>query len=205
MKLWKDVDLERERRGFIEARKNHVSMWGVSLVFVLIFLLTWLSSWILLKIGLKSMPWRYALNILVGYAAFFGGIRIWADFQKRHPSDRNKNSKFGGFDLPMVYAEGCLIFVVLIPVALLIAVLFSWVGTSLLLEVAFEIAFAGALVRRMGEIQEVGNWHVVLFQKTRWWVALLILVVCAGAYYCQSKYPTTVNIAQVWTQWKAEK
>lgn len=33
MKLWKDVDLERERREFIETRKNHVSVWGVALIF----------------------------------------------------------------------------------------------------------------------------------------------------------------------------
>ena len=205
MKQRDDIDLERERRGFIEARKNRVSMWGVSLVFALTLFVTWLSSWLLLKMGLQSMPLRYALNILAGYGAFFCAIRVWADYQKRHPSERQANSDSAAFDFPAVDADGCLFFIALIAAAFLMGALFAWVGTSLLLEVAFEVAFAGALVRRMGRTQEIGNWHVVVFQKTRWWVALLIIVVCAGSQYCQSKYPDTVNIVQVWKQWKAEK
>ncbi len=205
MKPWKDVDLERERRSFIDARKKHVSMWGVSLVFAFTLFVTWLCSWVLLKMGLQSMPWRYALNILAGYGAFFCAIRIWADYQKRHPSERQADSESAAFDFPTVDAEGCLIFVLLIGAAFLIAVLFAWVGTSLLLEVAFEVAFAGALVRRMGEIQEVGNWHIVVLKKTCWLVALLMIGVCAGASFCQSKYPNAVNIAEVWKLWKAEK
>ncbi len=205
MKIWKDVDLEHERRDFIDARKNHVSMWGASIAFVLIFIVTWMSSWLLLKMGLQSMPLRYAINILVGYGAFFAVIRVWADYQKKHPVVRNKNSDWGSFDLPGADAEGCLIFVALIAAGFVIAGLFMWIGTGLLLEVAFEVAFAGALVQRMGQIHEVGNWQVVLFQKTRWWVILLILAVCSGAFYCQNKYPGAVNMAEVWKQWKAEK
>lgn len=205
MKIWKDVDLEHERRGFIDARKNHVSMWGASFAFASIFIVTWLSSWLLLKMGLQSMPLRYAINILVGYGAFFGVIRVWADYQKRHPVVRHKNSDWGSLDLPGADAEGCLIFMGLIAVGFVIVGLFMWIGTGLLLEVAFEVAFAGALVRRMGQIEEVGNWHVVLFQKTCWWVVLLILVVGAGAFYCQNKYPGAVNMSGVWKQWKAEK
>lgn len=205
MTPWKDVDLERERRSFIDVRKKHVSMWGVSLVFAFVLILTWFCSWVLLKMGLQSIPWRYAINILAGYGAFFCAIRVWADFQRKHPTERQSNSDSGAFDFPAVDADGCLIVLVLIGAAFLIAVLFSWVGTGLLLEVAFEVAFAGALVRRMGQIQEVGNWHVVLFQKTCWLVALLMVVVCAAAYHCQSKYPNAVNVAQVWKLWRAEK
>lgn len=205
MTPWKDVDLERERRSFIDVRKKHVSMWGVSLVFAFTLFLTWFCSWVLLKMDLQSMPWRYALSILAGYGAFFCAIRIWADYQKKYPSERQINSDSSALDFPAVDAEGCLIFVLFIGAAFLIAVLFAWVGTGLLLEVAFEVAFAGALVRRMGEIQEVGNWHIVLFKKTCWLVALLMVVVCASAYYCQSKYPKAATITQVWKQWTAEK
>jgi hypothetical protein len=37
------------------------------------------------------------------------------------------------------------------------------------------------------------------------WLVLLVAVVCSGAYFCQNKYPSAVNIAGVWKQWKAEK
>jgi hypothetical protein len=205
MKLWKDVDFERERRGFIKARKNHVSMWGVSLAFAVVFAVTWLSSWLLLNAGMQSMPLRYAINILIGYGAFFCVIRVWADYQKKHPSERHENSDLGSFDLLGADGEGCLFVIALIAIGFLIAGLFMWVGTSLLLEVAFEVAFAGALVRRMGHIQEVGNWHIVLFQKTYVWLVLLVAVVCSGAYFCQNKYPGAVNMSGVWKQWKAEK
>jgi hypothetical protein len=197
-----DVELERRKRNFIAARENKLSILALSLVFAATLAATWLASTGLLWLGLKSMPLRYAASILIGYGTFFMAVRIWADFQKAHPADRGSNSTDGYFDMPSGSEEGCLVVAIIVIAAVVLATLLSWLGAVVMLEVAFEVIFAGVLVRRVGRLDEVGQWAQVLFKRT-WWLALLILLVTSGiAHHYQSKYPLAAKVSDVWKMGK---
>jgi hypothetical protein len=201
MRLWSKQDHDKEKHDFVEARKEHVSWLGLSLVFGVTFFTTWLVSAATLRQGLVSMPLRYALAMLVGYGIFFASVRVWADFQKKHPSERSKsgdwNGDFGG-DLPGADAEGCLIAFAALAVAFIFSALVAWFGSVLFLEVAFEVIFAGVLVRRFGRSNyEVGGWKILLFRRTWLFVTALIVSVSAGAHYLQSQYPEARSLYEV--------
>ena len=74
--------------------------------------------------------------------------------------------------------------------ALLVAGLF-WAsgGFTALLEVAFEVAFTGTVVRRLGRTEIVGNWAGRLFAGT-WLHALVALLLLVGvAAWLQRRAP----------------
>jgi small neutral amino acid transporter SnatA (MarC family) len=147
-----DLELERRKRSFISVREKRLSILALSLVFTATLVATWLASAGLLLFGVRSMPLRYAASILVGYGVFFLAVRVWADYQKAHPADRPKSGEQWPVDVPVVGAEGCLIVLVLFGVGVLVAGVLSWLGTVVMLEVAFEVVFSGILVRRMGKL-----------------------------------------------------
>jgi hypothetical protein len=193
-----DLELERKKRAFISERENRLPLLGLSLVFGITFLSTWLCSAALLKIGLTQMPVRYGLSILAGYAMFFVAVRVWSDFQRRRPSVDASNTNWPDISLPVNDAEGCLFVIALMAVGVLLAGLATWLGAVVMLEVAFEVAFAGLLVRRMGKLQRVGDWKKVLFQHTRGLVVSILLATTVLAYYYQTKYPQAVKLSDVW-------
>jgi hypothetical protein len=193
-----DVELERRKRSFIAARENRLSILALSLVFTATLAATWLASAGLLLLGLHAMPLRYAASILVGYGVFFLAVRVWADYQRSHPADRAKSGEQWPIDMPVYDAEGCLVVLALLGIGILIAGVLSWLGAVVMLEVAFEVVFAGILVRRMGRLDEVGQWAQILFKRT-WWLALLVLIAITGvAHHYQSKYPLATKVSDVW-------
>jgi hypothetical protein len=193
-----DIELERRKRSFIAARENRLSILALSLVFTTTLVATWLASAGLLWLGLTPMPLRYAASALVGYGVFFIAVRIWADFQKAHPADRANNGNNWSFDVLSGGEEGCLVIGIIgIAVVVLVALL-SWLGAVVMLEVAFEVVFAGILVRRAGKLDEIGQWAKLLFKRT-WWLALLVLIAVMGvAQHYQSKYPQATKVSDVW-------
>ncbi|MBS7808757.1 hypothetical protein [Variovorax sp. PCZ-1] len=198
MKPWNEAKLESERNVFVEARKHRTSALGLSLVFVVTLIATWLASAALLKQTALSMSWRYVAAMCVGYAVFFCAVRIWADFQKRHPVERGNSSWDMPTDIPAVDAEGCFFVVIFFFLALLLAGTISWLGVPILLEVAFEVAFAGAVVRRMGQVDYyVGGWHWVLLKKTAWILVMLMILVYFGAQYLQKQHPSIRTMADI--------
>jgi hypothetical protein len=193
-----DVELERRKRNFIAARENRLSILALSLVFIATLAATWLASTGLLWLGMKSMPLRYAISILVGYGVFFLAVRVWADYQRTHPADSQNNNGDWSFDVPSGGEEGCLVVAALFLAGLLIAAVISWLGAVVMLEVAFEVIFAGVLVRRLGRLDEVGQWAQILFKRT-WWMILLIAILVANiAYHYQAKYPDATKASDVW-------
>ena len=124
----------------------------------LIFGATWLSGWLfsaaLLKQGVTSMPLRYALAFLGAYLVFFGCVRLWCEFIQRDRGSGSDGSVLDGFMID----EGCL-WVLAVLVAATLPVLVFWLtgGFSALLEVAFEVAFAGTVVRRLGRTEMIGE------------------------------------------------
>ena len=199
---WDRGDYQRERQNYIAATQHREPMLLVSTV---IFTATWLAGWgastLLLWSGMTSMPLRYGLGFLLAYGVFFGCVRLWCNqVAERRESGGGNLGLDGGVD-----GEGCLIVMAAIALGLLVASLF-WMsgGAAALLEAAFEVAFAGTVVRRLGRTEIVGNWAGALFLNT-WPQALAMLLVLIGiAATLQRTAPSTTTFADavsvVWAQ-----
>ena len=190
---WDYREYLRQRRNFLAHRGEHHPM---VLATSLIFTATWLAGWLisagLLLLGMHSMPLRYALAFLVSYGAFFICVRVWCN-SVHH--DRGGND-LSGVDL-LGGGEGCLVVLAIMLACLLIAGAF-WAsgGFTVLLEAAFEVAFAGTVVRRLGRTEIVGNWAGRLLAGT-WaqaFTALVLLVTFAA--WLQHKAPAATTLSQ---------
>jgi hypothetical protein len=190
---WDRGDYQRERQNYIAATQRREPMLLVS---TLIFTMTWLAGWgvsaLLLWGGMASMPLRYGLGFLLAYGVFFACVRLWS----RRVAERGEAGG-GNFGLDSaVDGEGCLIVMAAVALGLLVAGLF-WMsgGMAALLEAAFEVAFAGTVVRRLGRTEIVGNWARALFVNT-WPQALAMLLVLIGiAATLQRLAPGTTTFA----------
>lgn len=207
---WDRGRYEREKRNFIERRQHFRAIYfHASLIFGATWLAGWACSWALLRFAaMGSMPLRYGISFLLSYLVFIGCVRVWADFMRPDPSGSERD-RYGGAQgadmLALGGGEGCAIFVVWMLLGLVAATAFSLTGgLPLLLEVAFELAFAGVVVRRLSGKQELGNWISVLLRNT-WWQALLALVLLVGlAAWLQGQAPQAKTFAQaVSVVWKA--
>ena len=183
---WDPARYEREKRNFIESRSRLRPLYfHVALIFTLTWLAGWACSWALLKFDVGSMPLRYGLSFLLAYLVFVGCVRVWADFMRAERS----GSDGGYFDLPVADGEGCAIVMACLLSGLLLAGIFAITGgLPLLLEVAFEVVFAGVIVKRLSRRQELGDWFAALVRHT-WLHALLawlVLVIVAGVLQHQA-------------------
>jgi hypothetical protein len=195
MEQWNTRKFESERNRFVASRQDHVSWTGLSMIFIATFATTWLTSAALHSTTSMQMPMRYLLAVLSGYVVFFLAVRVWSDFQKRLPQYRLKGEDLPLLDLSMGSEGFVFAAVIFTPLALILGGLLSWFGAAALLEVAFEVAFSGVLVRSIWRAEKtVGNWYWVLLRKTGWVALLLMLSVYFGTVYVQSRYPS-VNTA----------
>lgn len=194
---WDAARLAREKRNFVEARRNlRPVFFHVTLILTVTWAAGWASSWALLKMGMSSMPARYAISLFLSYLVFIAAVRVWSDFVK---ADRRSDG--GGWDgsgLEMFGADagGCLVVAAIFLVAMIVAAVFALTGgLPLLLEVAFEVAFAGVVVRRVSRTQLVGDWLGALIRNT--WlhalVAFCALVTIAAVL--QSRAPEATTFA----------
>jgi hypothetical protein len=195
--FWTRTEYEREKRNFIETRLRFRSVYLHSVV---IFSVTWLSGWlwsaVLLKFGLVSMPLRYAISFVLAYVVFLGAVRVWADCMK---SERDGGSWDGaGLDAaPGDLGEGCFFVLAAMLIAFVVAGLFTLTGgLPLLLEAAFEVVFAGMLVRRLSRIEVMGNWAGRLFRSTWIHAGVTLLVLVAIAAGMQKRAPEAKTFSQ---------
>ena len=193
---WDTREYLRQRSAFLADRQRHHPMLTAT---TLILTATWFAGWgcsaLLLWIGgVVSMPVRYAISFVVSYAVFFLCVRAWCDTVQRNRCDEGS----GGFDVGGgMDAEGCLYVLGIGLVALIVAGMF-WAsgGFSALLEAAFEVAFAGTVVRRLSRTEIVGHWARSLLSNT-WMQALAALLVLVGiAAALQRAAPTASTFAQ---------
>jgi hypothetical protein len=203
MDFWDKRKERNERHLFVSRRLDLAPpITAVALIFAATWLCAWLASTALLALGLRRMPVRYVLAFVLAYICFFGFVRIWCDFAKRDPAYKNSSSNF---DIPNIDGgEGCLIVLGVFALAFILSGLFWAIGGyGLLLEVAFEIAFAGTVVRGIGKQSMLGNWPKALLQRT-WWIALAVMaVVVAIAGMMQSAAPDAVTMVQAYKAVKA--
>ncbi|MBC7608629.1 MAG: hypothetical protein H7228_03490 [Polaromonas sp.] len=197
---WDGARYAREKHDFIESRLRFRSVYfHASLIFAVTWLVGWLSSFLLLKSGVTLMAGRYAVSFLVSYLVFLGAVRIWADFM-RH-DERTSGSAgdgFGSFDVPSFGdGEGCVAVLAVLVLGLVIAGLFAMTGgLPMLLEVAFEVVFAGTIVRRMSRREMIGDWSSRLVSKTRLPALTSFVVLVGSAAWLQARVPGNQTFAE---------
>ncbi|HKX41843.1 MAG TPA: hypothetical protein VJO99_11845 [Burkholderiaceae bacterium] len=189
---WDSREYQRQRQTFFAGVERRQSM---LLITTLIFTVTWLVGWgcsaLLLHVGWNSMPLRYAASFLVSYAAFFGCARLWCN----QVAERRGGFDVGSLD-PGVDGDGCLVLLAALALALVVGGLF-WMsgGFAALIEAAFEVAFAGTIVRRLGRTERVGHWARALFAGT-WPQALAMCILLVGiAATLQRAAPGAITFA----------
>jgi len=196
---WKDYLLARQR--FVQTGERRASASGVALVFTATWLAGWACSALLLRFGhMRSMGLRYALSAMVAYAVFFAAVRLWAGVQtKERPGMEMDVSGIGSWSTD----EGCLIVLAVFLASLLAAVLLSMFGgLTALLEVAFEVAFAGVVVRRaFGQALVVGPWWQTLLRRTVLPALLVGTLLVALAALVQARDPQALTLGQAIEHW----
>jgi hypothetical protein len=191
---WDRERYEREKRNFIAWRQRFRSVYfHTALIFSLTWLAGWLWSWALLKLGMANMPLRYAISFFLSYVVFVACVRVWADIVR---AERGGQWDINALDFPSGDGEGCLVALAVLVLGLVAAGLFAMTGgLPLLLEVAFEVAFAGVVVRRLSYKVTLGNWVGALVKNT-WIHALAALLVLLGiAAVLQAKAPAATTFA----------
>lgn len=192
--IWDYRESLRQRRRFLADRgEHHPMMLATTLIFGATCLAGWLFSSLLLWLGLTAMPLRYALAFAAAYGVFFLCVRVWCN-SVHH--GRGGQSDGGSLDSPGFDGEGCLLVLAISFAAVLAAGLF-WAsgGFGTLLEVAFEVAFAGTVVRRLGRTEIVGNWAGRLFAGTWLHALVALLLLVGGAAWLQHKAPSASKLS----------
>ncbi|HKB58539.1 MAG TPA: hypothetical protein VKC56_00695 [Gallionellaceae bacterium] len=203
---WNQNRYETEKQGFIKRRLNNSPIWGqLTLVFAATWGSAWFSSWFLWHYfsqnhtWASNLPFRYAIAFIFAYACFFLAVRVWIEETKKEPEHQLPLQDFtDGGNLGAGDGEGCLIVVALIIIGFILGGFFlASGGASILLEAAFDAAFAGVVVRRpiLGDLV-LGDWKSTLLANT-WKRALLgFLVMLAMATVLHFKAPQATTIAQ---------
>lgn len=205
MDFW-EPHTERNKRHLFVSRRLDLAppVTAVALIFTATWLCAWLASSMLLALGLRNMPLRYALAFALAYACFFGFVRLWCDFAKREPEHKNAGNNFdiAGVD----GGEGCLVVLGVLALAFVLSGLFWAIGGyALLLEVAFEVAFTGTVVRGVGRQSMLANWPKALLQRT-WWMALITMLLLATfAGMMQRAAPEAATMSQAYKAIKAKQ
>lgn len=193
--------LERKQKFLADCEPQHgqVMFWHVWLMTTMTWLAGWVISALLKMKGLHNMPVRYAISFAGSYLVFAGLVRAWASYAQAYPMHRSGDSGGGYVDGPFIADEGC--FVVLgIGLFSLLMVGGVWLlgGFPLLLEVAFEVVFAGTVVRGIRPNFVLGQWFR-LFLDLTWLRAALIAACFVGiAAALQAKAPTATTFAEAW-------
>ncbi|MGZ5194191.1 MAG: hypothetical protein ACXWJM_02270 [Ramlibacter sp.] len=196
---WDRARHEREKRNFIETRLLFRAIYfHTALMFLVTWLAGWFCSYMLLRSGMASMPLRYALSFGFSYLVFMLCVRVWADsLRAAHSRDVGGNlldvADFASVD----GGEGCFIAIAAFALGLVVAALFAAAGgLPLLLEAAFEVVFAGVVVRRISGRRRVGEWAETLLRNTWRHAAVALIVLVSLAAWLQAKAPDARTFAQ---------
>ncbi len=207
MTRWDQSRYEQERETFIQRRVNLAPLWSqFTLVFAATWGAAWLCSWLLLRevapahAWARSLPGRYAVAFLFAYACFFLAVRIWIETARQEP-ERQGEPMSDVLDTAW-YAgdvgEGCLPALAVMLLGFIVGGLFLAVGGApMLLEAAFEAAFAGVVVSRpLRGTRVLGDWKAHLLASTWKQAAFSLAVLLAVATVLQSHAPQATTFAQ---------
>jgi hypothetical protein len=201
------------------------SLWvrfHMTLILLLVLLAGIGSSFVLLRLGVHSMPGRYVLAVLLGYALFVFGVRLWlwyaqralphlereiveVDEGTRRPSTppgrgRTDGSALGDLataaDVLGIAGDGCMVVAVvtLIVAALGGMVAYVLVATPELLgEAVVQVALMAAL-RRKGKAWDGGHWSGSVLRVT--WGPVLVAILAAAiiGFLIQARCPSATTL-----------
>jgi hypothetical protein len=201
------------------------SLWvrfHMTLILLLVLLSGIGSSVVLLRLGVRSMPVRYVLAVLLGYALFLLGVRLWlwyaqkalphlerevteVDDGTRRASMRPEGGSSDGSalgdlasaaDVLGIAGDGCVVVAV---VTLIVAALGGMVAyilaatPELLGEAVVQLALAAAL-RRKGKAWDGGHWSGSVFRATWGLVLIAIFAAVVIGLLIQAKCPSAVTL-----------
>jgi hypothetical protein len=204
MDNWNSQRYEQEKRSFIQRRIHQAPLWGqFTLLFGMSWGAAWLCSWFLLRFVADAQPWarslpmRYAVAFLFAYACFFLAVKAWIGIAKHEPEKQYGQMDWADGGTWGGDGEGCLIVLVVLLVGFIAGGIFLFAGGApMLLEAAFEAAFAGVVVRRplSGDIV-LGGWKMHLLKST-WKQALIgIVLLVTLAAWLQQQAPQATTFA----------
>ncbi len=194
----------------------------MTLILILVLLAGIGGGIVLLKLGVRSMPARYALSVLLGYAVFVLGVRLWLWYAHKAlphlerevieveqgarppslPPERDSSAGSTVVDLAssgdvLGYGgDGCLAVgvVILVVAAVAGAGVYILAATPELLgEAVAQLALTAAL-RRKGRVWDGGHWSGSVLRAT--WVPALMALVGAVilGLLLQAKCPAAVTL-----------
>jgi hypothetical protein len=204
MTNWNHSQYEQEKESFIRRRVKFAPLWGqFALLFAATWGAAWFCSWFLWRffapahVWAQSLALRYAIAFLFAYACFFLAVRLWIEVAKKEPERQLDSASFDLVPYP-ADGEGCLLALALLAAGFVVVGLFMAAGGApLLLEAAFEAAFAGVIVRRpiAGDLV-LGGWKARLFANT-WKQALAgLAALLAIAYVLHARAPQATTLAE---------
>ena len=201
------------------------SLWvrfHMTLILLVVVLVGVATNWILLQVGVRSMPLRYVAAVLVGYLFFFLGVRLWIRYVRatlphldrqilevhrgEMPALPLQWGWSGGHDsadhlgcLPEVVGlagDGCLVsaFATFILLALCGTTVYLVANAQELLGEALVQLVLAAALRRKGKAFDGGHWSGSVLRAT--WGPLLIAL-CLSAvtgFFVQGKCPSAVRL-----------
>ncbi len=177
----------------------------VTLILAVVVMVGLLANWLALHLGLRTMAVRYPLGVLVGYVAFFAGVKVWLGYAETALSPKLRAElvrveldprpgvsevveppkrpwwEHVDLDLPDPGdGEGCLLVaVVLVVVMVLFGVGAFVVGEApfILGEALVQFSLAAALRGRARQI-DTGHWSGAVLRST--WVPAFVVLLLAG-------------------------
>jgi hypothetical protein len=176
----------------------------VTLILVVVVMVGLLANWLALHLGLRTMAVRYPLGVLVGYGAFFAGVKVWLGYAETAlspklraelvrveldprpgaaPMESPKQPWWERMNLDLPDpgdGDGCLLVaIVLIVVMVLFGVGAFVVGEApfILGEALVQFSLAAALRGRARQI-DTGHWSGAVLRST-WGPALVVLLLAA--------------------------
>jgi hypothetical protein len=199
---WTPDEYETRRRSFVESRQLHRHLYvHLSLILGGTAAAGWICSWALLKLGLHRLPLRYLLAFAASYAVFLMLVRAWAGFLGDARGEEVGWNDAAGTVRDVAFwggSEGCFVSVGFWLLGILFAVAVgAFGGVPLLLEVAFEVVFAGVIVRSARRSTfVVGDWLGAALRAT-WLPATVTGVVLVGlAGYLQHNAPKARTLVE---------
>lgn len=204
MQIWNRKRYEEEKNRFIRQRIGLSPLWSqFTLIFAVSWGAAWFSSWVLLRFfapsheWVRSLPLRYSAVFVIAYLCFFIAVRVWIDIVRREPQQQGDSFGFPDATIGGGDAEGCLIVIAVTMIGFVVGGLFYFAGGApMLLEAAFESAFAGVVVRRLSGDFTLGDWKLRLFANT-WKPALFCFVVLIMiAVWLQHQAPDANTFAE---------
>jgi hypothetical protein len=210
------------RAALIASLRNRVEWDGwprctVTLMVALAGLASFLSSAVMLRVGLDSMAVRYGLAAVVGYAAFLGLVRLWIAVQRGSwgpdidpisdgieglravgdvPRALGVDADIGGVDFDL---EG--LFVILLVLLLALGGLFAigyvvYAAPALLAEVMLDAAIVASVSKKLNP-DESRWWAGGVVSRTVFPAAALVFCVSLAGYAFSLVAPDAHSIGGV--------